>query len=229
MKNESYVDNKTQIRTCLHVLIACEESQAECKAFRELGHIAYSCDIQPCRPTGNPHWHIQGDVTPYLQGVTRFVTQDGAIQSVPRFDIIIAHPPCTYLCKVSSVHMVINGIVQEERYQKMLAARDFFFTCLNAKAPYVAVENPLPMRRARLPKASCFIHPSWFGVKYTKKTLYWLKNLPPIMAQLDYPNPKEFVEASRGKYRSRTFPEVARAIAQQWGSYVMNELTLQVK
>lgn len=229
MKNGSYVDNRTQIRTCLYVLIACEESQAECKAFRELGHVAYSCDIQPCRPTGNPHWHIKGDVTPYLQGVTRFVTQDGALQSVPRFDIIIAHPPCTYLCKVSSVHMVINGIVQKERYRKMLAARDFFFTCLNAKAPYVAVENPIPMRRTQLPKPSCFLHPSWFGVKYTKKTLYWLKNLPPIMAQLDFPNPKEFVRASRGKYRSRTFPEVARAIAGQWSSYILDELNTQAK
>lgn len=168
-------------------------------------------------------------MTPYLQGVTRFVTQDGALQSVPRFDIIIAHPPCTYLCKVSSVRMVVNGVVQIERYKKMLAARDFFFTCLNAKAPYVAVENPIPMRRAQLPKASCFIHPSWFGVKYTKKTLYWLKNLPPIMAELEFPNPKEFVNASRGKYRSRTFPEVARAIAQQWGSYVMNEPIPQLK
>lgn len=229
MKHISLTHTRPHTRTCLYVLIACEESQAECKAFRELGHIAYSCDIQPCRPTGNPSWHIQGDVTPYLQGVTQFTTQDGSIQSVPHFDLIIAHPPCTYLCKVSSVHMVINGIVQEERYQKMLAARDFFFACLNAKAPYVAVENPLPMRRAQLPKPSCFLHPSWFGVKYTKKTLYWLKNLPPIMAQLDFPNPKEFVKASRGKYRSRTFPEVARAIAGQWSSYILDELNTQMK
>lgn len=228
MKHTSLTHTRPHTRTHLYVLIACEESQAECKAFRELGHIAYSCDIQPCRPTGNPSWHIQGDVTPYLQGVTQFTTQDGTLQNVPHFDLIIAHPPCTYLCKVSSVHMVINGIVQEERYQKMLAARDFFFTCLNAKAPYVAVENPLPMKRAQLPKPSCFLHPSWFGVKYTKKTLYWLKNLPPIMAELDFPNPKEFVKASRGKYRSRTFPEVARAIAQQWGSYILDELNAQL-
>lgn len=228
MKQTSLTHTRPHTRTCLYVLIACEESQAECKAFRELGHIAYSCDIQPCRPTGNPSWHIQGDVTPYLQGVTQFTTQDGTLQSVPNFDLIIAHPPCTYLCKVSSVHMVINGIVQEERYRKMLAARDFFFACLNAKAPYVAVENPLPMRRAQLPKPSCFLHPSWFGVKYTKKTLYWLKNLPPIMAQLDYPNPKEFVRASRGKYRSRTFPEVARAIAGQWSTYILDELNAQL-
>lgn len=229
MKHTSLTHTRPHTRTCLYVLIACEESQAECKAFRELGHIAYSCDIQPCRPTGNPSWHIKGDVTPYLQGATQFTTQDGTLQSVPHFDLIIAHPPCTYLCKVSSVHMVINGIVQEERYKKMLAARDFFFTCLNAKAPYVAVENPLPMRRAQLPKPSCFLHPSWFGVKYTKKTLYWLKNLPPIMAQLDFPNPKCFVTSSRGKYRSRTFPEVGRAIAQQWGSYILDELNTQMK
>ena len=229
MKHKSLTHTRPHVRTHLYVLIACEESQAECKAFRELGHIAYSCDIQPCRPTGNPHWHIMGDVTPYLQGATQFTTQDGSLQSVPHFDLIIAHPPCTYLCKVSSVHMVINGIVQEERYQKMLAARDFFLTCLNAKAPYIAVENPLPMRRAQLPKPSCFLHPSWFGVKYTKKTLYWLKNLPPIMAQLDYPNPKEFVRASRGKYRSRTFPEVAQAIAQQWSRYILDELNTRLE
>ena len=229
MKHKSLTHTRPHARTHLYVLIACEESQAECKAFRELGHIAYSCDIQHCRPTGNPNWHILGDVTPYLQGATQFTTQDGSLQSVPHFDLIIAHPPCTYLCRLSSVHMVINGVIQEERYQKMLAARDFFFTCLNAKAPYVAVENPVPMRRAQLPKPSCFIHPSWFGVKYTKKTLYWLKNLPPIMAQLDYPNPKEFVRASRGKYRSRTFPEVAKAIAGQWSSYILNELNTRLK
>lgn len=229
MKHISLTHTRPHARTYLYVLIACEESQAECKAFRELGHIAYSCDIQPCRPTGNPHWHIQGDVIPYLQGATQFTTQDGSLQRVPHFDLIIAHPPCTYLCKVSSVRMWNNGEIDQDRYNKMLAARDFFFACLNAKAPYIAVENPLPMRRAQLPKPSCFLHPSWFGVKYTKKTLYWLKNLPPIMAELDFPNPKEFVRASRGKYRSRTFPEVAQAIASQWSSYILDELNDRLK
>lgn len=213
-----------QARTQLYVLIACEESQAECQAFRELGHIAYSCDIQPCRHNGHPEWHIHADVTPYLNGTTQFTTQDGTRRSVPRFDLIIAHPPCTYLCKVSSVHMVIKGVIQQERYAQMLQARDFFYTCLNAQAPYVAVENPIPMRRAQLPKPSCFLHPSWFGVKYTKKTLYWLRNLPPIMPELEYPNPKEFVRASRGKYRSRTFPQVAAAIARQWSSYILDDM-----
>lgn len=207
----------------LNVLIACEESQAETKAFRELGHNAYSCDIQTCRKGANPYWHIQGDVTPLLLGDTAFNVQAGFLRCVPQWDLIIAHPPCTYLCKLSSVHMVINGQLQQERYNKMLQARQFFYTCLNAKAPYVAVENPLPMARARLPPPSCFLQPSWFGVKYSKKTLYWLKNLPPIMAEIEYPNPKSFVRASRGKYRSRTFPQVAAALARQWSDFILSD------
>ena len=221
--NPKSAPHKTPRRK-LYVLIACEESQAECKAFRDLGHIAYSCDIQPCRPTGNPYWHIQADVTNLLHGDTAFRVQAGFLRCVPRWDLIIAHPPCTYLCKVSSVHMVVRGQVNPVRYKQMLQARDFFFTCLNADAPYVAVENPLPMARAQLPQPSCYIHPSWFGVKYTKKTLYWLKNLPPIMPEVEHPHPKCFVRASRGKYRSRTFPEVARAIARQWSAYILDDL-----
>lgn len=221
--NPKSAPHKTPRRK-LYVLIACEESQAECKAFRDLGHIAYSCDIQPCRPTGNPYWHIQADVTNLLHGDTAFRVQAGFLRCVPRWDLIIAHPPCTYLCKVSSVRMVVRGQVNPVRYQKMLQARDFFFECMNADAPYVAVENPQPMARAQLPQPSCFIHPSWFGVKYTKKTLYWLKNLPPIMPEVEHPHPKCFVRASRGKYRSRTFPEVARAIARQWSAYILDDL-----
>lgn len=208
----------------VNVLIACEESQAECKAFRELGFNAFSCDIQPCRPNANKAWHILADVTPFLEGSVQFTTQDGESHHVTRWHLIIAHPPCTYLCKISSVHMVINGQLQQDRYKKMLEGRAFFMRCLQAKASFVAVENPLPMARAKLPRPSCFIHPSWFGVKYTKKTLFWLRNLPPIMPEIEYPNPKQFVRASRGKYRSRTFPQVARAIAKQWGSYILDNL-----
>ena len=146
------------------------------------------------------------------------------------WDLIICHPPCTYLCKVSSVRLIsrkadkpqgdgwyyrsdIDAWFNRLRYRKLLRSREFFMQCLNAKAPYVAVENPLPM-------AIC---PSWFGVKYTKKTLYWLKNLPPIVATLDYPNPKSFVKSSRGKYRSRTFPQLANAIAEQWSRYILDD------
>lgn len=209
----------------LNVLIACEESQAECIAWRELGHNAFSCDIQPCKRNSHPEWHIWGDVTPLLQGRSHFQTMDGKLHHLGKFDIIIAHPPCTYLCKVSSVHMVKNGVLQTERYQKMLEARAFFFECLSAQAKYVAVENPLPMARARLPRPTCYACPSWFGVKYTKKTLYWLKNLPPIMAEKVYSSPKEYVHASRGKYRSRTFPEMAAGIARQWSKFILDDIS----
>ena len=207
----------------VNVLIACEESQAETLAFRNLGFNAFSCDLQ--KPRYEPKWHIIGDCTALLQGATSFVTADGIKHKIKEWHLIIAHPPCTYLCKLSSVHMIINGKVQEERYNKMLDARKFFFQCLNAKAAYVAVENPLPMARTRLPNPSCFISPDWFGVKYTKKTLYWTRNLPPLMASAQYPNPKCFVRASRGKYRSRTFPQVAEAIAMQWGNYILDDLS----
>ena len=205
----------------INVLIACEESQAECIAFRALGFNAYSCDIQKARY--NPKYHIMGDVTPYLDGRTWFKTQDGHRHRLSTWHLIVAHPPCTYLCKVSSVQLIKNGVIDEERLHQMEIARDFFYNCLRAQADYVAVENPLPMKRAGLPKPSCFIQPSWYGVKYTKKTLYWLRNLPPLLPTLIYPNPKCFVTASRGKYRSRTFPQVAQAMAEQWGKYILSE------
>lgn len=220
----------------LYVLIACEESQAECAAWRALGCLAFSCDIQPCRKTGNPDWHILGDVTPYLRGCTQFTTQSGVLLSVPRWDLIIAHPPCTYLTKVGSPWLYrdadrlvrVNGkkrLVNGERWQKMMDARKFFIECLGAKAHYVAVENPIPMRVADLPPADTYVDPSWFGVKYTKKTLYWLRNLPPIFATVVYPGARCYVTASRGKYRSRTFTQLADAVARQWYDYICSDNT----
>lgn len=232
----AHASTRTHTRR-MNVLIACEESQAECLAFRELGCNAYSCDIQPCRKSGKPQFHIQGDVTPYLRGKTTFQTMDGHRHKLKCWHLIIAHPPCTYLCKVGSLHLYknpnvyvnVNGrdiFVNLDRYRKMVEAHNFFYTCLEAKAPYVAVENPIPMKLANLPKPTCFACPSWFGVKYTKKTLYWLKNLPSLFAECIYPNPKEFVRSSRGKYRSRTFPQLAQAIARQWTEYIINDLSL---
>lgn len=228
-----------QLRHRLYALIACEESQAECQAFRAMGWIAYSCDIQPCRPTGNPDWHIQGDVTPYLHGVHQFRTQSGKLKKVPRWDLIIAHPPCTYICKVSSVQLHREPdyylsfdnkqmLVNRERYKKMVDAVDFFHQCLEAKARYVAVENPQPMALAGLPQPSCYVEPFWFGHKYSKKTLYWLRNLPPIVAGAQKPNPKCYVHCSRGKYRSRTFTGVAQALAEQWTDYIVQD-TLKIQ
>ena len=208
----------------LRVLVACEESQAECIAWRELGHLAFSCDIQPCKRNGKPEWHIWGDVTELLQGRCHFQTMDGKYHNLEKWDVIIAHPPCTYLCKVSSVRMMQKGVLNKERYEKMLLAREFFMKCLNSQANYVAVENPLPMARAELPKPTCYACPSWFGVKYTKKSLYWLKNLPPIMAEKVYSYPKEYVRNSKGKYRSRTFPEMAVGIARQWSKFIFDDM-----
>lgn len=219
----------------LNVLVACEESQAETEAFRLLGHNAFSCDIQRCKKGMHPEWHIQGDVSPYLRGETSFTTSDGLKHEVEKWHLIIAHPPCTYLCKLSSVQLMKDPdgwrytnkgwkYVNVERWNNLLAGRSFFLSCLHAEAPYVAVENPLPMAVAELPHPDAFACPSWFGVKYTKKTLYWLKNLPPIMASAEYTNPKSFVNASRGKYRSRTFPALAQAIAQQWADFILDDL-----
>lgn len=220
----------------IRILIACEESQAECIAFRELGFDAYSCDIQPCKKGGHPEWHIQGDVTPYLQGCTDFHTQDGSFVHLKRWDLIIAHPPCTYLCKVSSVqlhkdpdfYLTFQGqsyFINGARYQHLKDGRRFFFQCLAANAHYVAVENPIPMRLAQLPRPDAYACPSWYGSKYTKKTLYWLKNLPPLMAEHTHPHPKELVRSSRGKYRSRTYPGLAQAIARQWSAAIIDDIT----
>ena len=218
----------------INVLIACEESQAETLAFRERGFNAFSCDLQHARY--NQAYHIQGDVTPLLQGATQFITQDGTEHTVNRFHLVIAHPPCTYLSKVGSMWLYKDPVVQVDtplgskylnlhRYRLMQQAREFFMLCLNTQAEFLAVENPIPMRLAMLPRPDCYLHPSWFGVKYTKKTLYWLRNLPPIMPELLFPQPKCFVTNSRGKYRSRTFPQVAAALARQWGDYVLQHAT----
>lgn len=217
------------MRKVLNVLIACEESQAETMAFRSLGHRAFSCDIQPCRKGTPAATHIVGDVRPLFSNKVTFHTQDGKRHQVSHWDLIIAHPPCTYICKISSPFMVKNGVVDENRYKLMLDAVAFFNECYNAPAKYVAVENPLPMARANLPKPSCFIHPSWFGVKYTKKTLFWLRNLPPLMPTIEHPKPRVFVRASRGKYRSRTFPQVAEAMAKQWSEYILDDLNKTTK
>lgn len=216
----------------LNVLIACEESQAECLAFLRYGANAYSCDLQKARY--RPDRHIMGDVRPLLHGGVQFTTEDGQEHHVPSWDLIVAHPPCTYLCKVGSPWLYVNPDkwvticarrvqVNGQRWQAMKDGRAFFYECLQADADYVAVENPLPMACAQLPKPSTFVQPSWFGCKYTKKTLFWLRNLPPLMPEIEHPNPREFVRASRGKYRSRTFPQVADAMARQWLAYIIDE------
>ena len=211
----------------LRVLVACECSQMVCQAFRELGHLAFSCDIECVRNYQHLDWHIPADATPYIQGKSQFVTQDGIYHNLRQWDLIICHPPCTYICRVSSVHMYIDGQINQERLAKQKQAVAFFNLCLNANAPYVAVENPLPMAMAGLPKPTTYIDPSWFGEKYTKETLLWLRNLPPLLPTITNPWAKEFVRASKGKWRSRTFPKVAKAMAEQWSFHILNDITQQ--
>ena len=217
-------EEKTMKKERINILIACEESQRECIAFRERGFNAFSCDIQKCGG-GHPEWHIMGDVTLLLDGCSSFVTMDGKRHVLKKWHCIIAHPPCTYLCKVSSVQMIKHGVINQLRYEKMLLAKEFFFKCLEAKADFVAVENPRPMARAGLPKPNAQVSPHNFGNKYSKATYYWLKNLPPLIfgVQLSV-KPKSFCNSSSGKYRSRTFPEIAQAIAEQWGSFILEDL-----
>lgn len=208
----------------INVLIACEESQVEMMAFRSRGFNAYSCDIQKPKRGGDLRYQILGDVRPYLEGKATFRTMDGKLHRLSQWHLIIAHPPCTYLCRSSGVQMFRGGQLNEERYEQMKAARAFFMECYNANAPFVAVENPIPLRIAKLPQPTCFVEPFWYGHPYSKKTVYWLRNLPPLMADAICPAYREFVRCSRGKYRSRTFEGVALAMADQWGQYVKDHL-----
>ena len=231
----------------MKVLVACEESQAVCKAFREKGHEAYSCDIQPCSG-GHPEWHIQRDVLDYINGDGRplwekrrapfplFRTQDGKWHDLPvRWDLIIAHPPCTYLSNAGARWLYAGGKLNTERYAKGLAGKEFFMAMLNADCPRIAVENPIPSSIYGLPEYSQIIQPYQFGEPWSKKTCLWLKGLEPLQPTEiveDYKpyctsgsysgthDPKYSGASRKGgsaKSRSKTFEGVARAMAEQWG------------
>ncbi len=213
----------------INILVACEESQVVTQAFRKLGFNAFSCDIQPCKKGANRAWHIWGDVTRFLGGDTCFQTIDGKLHKLSKWHLIIAHPPCTYLCKASATFMFPKGKISEERYKLMLSAREFFLKCLEAKADYLAVENPVPLKIARLPRPTTYVEPFWYGHKYSKKTCLWLRNLPPLFPTIINPTVKNFVRCSRGKYRARTFTGVAEAMAKQWGDILISEIKRKKK
>ena len=180
----------------MRVLVACEESQEVCKAFRAKGHEAYSCDIQECSG-GHPEWHIQGDVLPLLhpkwyelnrdgegnqwEGY-KFQTVDGKThQFEGKWDLIIAHPPCTYMSKAGARFMYLTaGNVNQERLKKALQAKDFFMQFVNADCDKICIENPTPLKIVGLPKESQVIQPYQFGHPYSKRTLLWLKGLPEL-------------------------------------------------
>ena len=218
----------------MKVLIACEESQRVCTAFREKGHEAYSCDIQECSG-GHPEWHIQFDCLPLLNGNCSFLTQDGAYHLIKgKWDLIIAHPPCTYLSNAGARHLYKGGKLNIERYNKGLQGKDFFMRLYNADCERICVENPIPSKVYELPKYTQIIQPYEHGHPYTKRTCLWLKGLETLQ-------PTNIVEPigtfcpsgsysrkhndkhrgvftkDRAKNRSKTFEGIAKAMAEQWG------------
>lgn len=200
------------------VLVACEESQRVCISFRERGIEAYSCDILPCSG-GHPEWHIQGDVLPLLK---------------EHWDLIIAHPPCTYLSNAGARFLYPKGQLNEERFEKGKEAATFFMMLHNAQCPHIAVENPIPSKIYGLPDYTQVIQPYMFGVPLKKKTCLWLKNLPllkptilldPVECQSTKIPGNWFNRGGkdRQKNRSKTFKEIAEAMADQWGDYICQE------
>jgi hypothetical protein len=207
----------------MKVLIGCEESQVVCKAFRERGHEAYSCDIIDCSG-GHPEWHIKDDVLRHLE--------DG-------WDMMIGHPPCTHLAVSGAVHWKKKQL--DGRQQKAI---EFFMKMINAPIEKIAIENPIGIMSTYYRKPDQIIHPYYFGDTIPKKTCLWLKNLPLLKwAKEDnlfenktakepeyilYNSKKTKSGKSKysiygklgkghGKERSVTSLFLAKAMAEQWG------------
>lgn len=226
----------------MKVLIACEESQRVCKAFREREREreAYSCDLVPCSG-GHPEWHILGDALSVINGYCKFKTQDGKEHSIySEWDLIIAHPPCTYLSTAATQCHSLKCYPKEyisERTEERIKAMDFFMQFVNAHCQKICIENPTGVMNTCYRRPDQTIHPYYFAESIndtenyvTKKTGLWLKNLPELKYSCNLPNPmdsadtwstgkkKNWTERSHGqKFRSVTFPGVARAMAEQWG------------
>lgn len=202
----------------MKVLIACEESQVVCKAFRARGHEAFSCDIQPCSG-GHPEWHIQDDVIYHLS--------DG-------WDLMIAHPPCTYFSRAAGI-----VLYKPERLKKTHESFEFVKMLWSAAIPKIAIENPPGWLSTNWRRWTQKIHPWYFGDGEMKETCLWLKNLPRLNGLVEiaanrkkyHPVPagsrmgsdgkiKNFYFMTRvqnAKDRSKTFPGIANAMAEQWG------------
>ena len=227
----------------MNVLIACEESQEVCKAFRARGHRAFSCDIQECSG-GHPEWHIQDDVLGILNpkdhgnntlDAVWFVTMDGRFHETPKWDLIIAHPPCTYLTLAGNKWFKPEYKDRfPERAKQREDAVEFFMQFANADCDRIAIENPVCIMSSRWRKPDQYIEPYFFGEPEKKKTGLWLKGLPllkptnivePIIVHCasGANEPRWHMETmklpkeERSKARSKTFPGIARAMAEQWG------------
>lgn len=236
----------------LRVLVACEESQRVCIAFRERGFEAYSADIQ--EPSGgHPEWHILGDVLKVLNG-GQFETMDRKQHSVDKWNLIIAHPPCTYLTMVATRHhslkfTPLNKI--NRRTLDRIEGMGFFMRFANADCKHIAIENPVGIMNTAYRSPEQVINPYQFAESVndtenyvTKATCLWLKGLPTLetnnLPKPDngalfgyHPNGKarnweETRIGNRSKERSKTFPGIAAAMALQWGDYLLGKADRQL-
>lgn len=224
----------------MKVLVACEESQRVCTAFRERGHEAYSCDI--IEPSGgHPEWHILGDALEAINGGT-ITTMDGVTHDVGKWDMLIAHPPCTYLTNAGTRSFSLKSTPAEKvcaRWNERAKSAVFFMQFILADIPKIAVENPVGYMSTAYRRPDQVIHPHMFATglddteQYvTKATCLWLKGLP-LLEGGDLPRPnsaelygryssgkaKTWVDSRvrSAKERSKTFPGIAAAMAEQWG------------
>lgn len=192
----------------MRVLVACEFSGIVRDAFAARGHDAWSCDLLPTEKPGN---HIQDDVLKHLD--------EG-------WDLMIAHPPCTYLSNAGARFLYPKGILNRDRLAQGLEAKKFFVQLLNAPILKIAVENPNPSSIFELPRYNQIIQPHEYGHPFTKRTCLWLKNLPVLLPMEIAPQIESTKVAGnwfnkggkeRQKNRAKTFPGIARAMAEQWG------------
>jgi len=199
----------------MKVLVACEFSGIVREAFAKRGHDAWSCDLLP---TEIPGQHIQGDVLPILN-------QD--------WDLMIAHPPCTYLSRAAGRWLYGGGKINKKRYELGLEGKEFFMAILNAPIQKICVENPTPFKIFGLPQHTQAIQPYEYGHIYSKRTLLWLKNLPNLIPTQIITDFKPYLPSNTGgkkkgqkysigvsknaKQSSKTFQGIANAMAEQWG------------
>lgn len=227
----------------MNILIACEETQRIATAFREIGENSFSADIQPCSG-GHPEYHIQGDVLKIING-NIFYTQTGDYNYIPEWDLIIAHPPCTYLTNAATQCHNVNKTPVEKinsRTLKRIEAINFFMKFVTAKCDHIAIENPVGIMSTVYRQPDQIIHPYQFAESVedsenyvTKRTCLWLKNLPQLKTN-DLPKPgilygvrpsgkpitwvEHISTKNRPFLRSKTFPGIAKAIVSQWGAYI---------
>lgn len=220
----------------MKILVACEESQRVTIELRKLGHEAYSCDIIDC--SGNrPEWHVMADVMPLLPGNCVFYTRDGVKHEIQgRWDMIIAFPPCTYLTVTGNRWFNIERYKEKatKRLEDRKDAIKFFLSLAMADCDKIAIENPVGVMSTKWRKPDQIISPFMFGDPFEKKTCLWLKGLPLLEAtkvvnvppRTKYKSgktmPSWYAEAiklpkeERSKVRSKTFPGIAKAMAEQW-------------